>query len=179
MKKIIILLMSLSAAGFAQDLYLNNNTVHIDSAGVVTGGYIGAAAYLVSQDTTETTASGTWYRLEGIFTNFIDEQFEVINDTLTYTDGCYWYVVLGVCQLSSDVVNTEVDIGISINQADPESYAQSRIDLWTAGDFSSAPVMSLVQLEENDKIVIVVKSNKAGAEIIAKSFTILITRVFR
>lgn len=179
MKKIIILFLSLCASGFAQNLYLNNNTVHIDSAGVITGGYIGAAAYLTTEDTTTTTTAGTWYRLEGVFSNFINEQFSIISDTLTYTDGCYWYVVLGVCQVASDVVNTEVDIGISINQAAPESYASSRIDLWTAGDYSSAPVMSLVELETNDKIVIVVKSNKSGAKIAFKSFTILISRVFR
>lgn len=182
MKKLLFLLLSLSLCicGFAQDLYLNNGTVHIDSSGIISGGYIGIIANLNQPDTTNTPVADTWYPLEGDFAVSAIHEFSPAGDSLEYT-GCdsYWFKLSGIGRVSSSINNTNISLGVSVNGLDPICCAQQSVEIKIKDTFQSSPLEVRFLLNSGDKILAVIKSDQAGAAIAGNSFAYDISRIIR
>ena len=160
-------------------MYLNNNKVHIDTAGVVSGGYVGFAARLTGPDTTITTDADTWYRLNGTFDPEFNYRFGFVGDTLVYLGGTDLFMLIGSGEVSSTVNFTRISVGVGINGADPICCAQQSIKINTKDTFQSNSLIVRFELGYGDRLIAMVKSDKAGAGIAGNSFNYNITRIFR
>ena len=135
-----------------------------------------ASAYIATGDeaATTTTASGTYYFLKGSFTNNEAVNFGLTGDTLQYQGvedisvTIYYTCTFGVGQ-----VNTELYTAVSVNDV-LQSQSEMVRTISGTSDRGSWAGMARITLSTNDKIKLIVKTNKAGGTATAYKFATII-----
>lgn len=132
---------------------------------------IGVFAYLSTEQDTTTTAAGTFYKLEGLFTNEILCGCSACGGILTYTDSvtrCLKIIINAT--LKTDTNNTTVTMGIYKNGA-LEINSQMQTKLVQVTDRGTIPLVDVIELSTGDTIEIRIASDKAGAKVTATFIT--------
>lgn len=121
------------------------------------------AAYISTPATTTTTDAGTYYFLKSTFTNVNTVSFGFVGDTLQYQNGS-GYVLQGAYSFtfSANEPNCTVTISISINDVVCPLSTTSAL-MKTAGEYYDIHGLIFCKANNNDKIKILIKSDKAGA----------------
>ena len=133
----------------------------------------GVYAYVSTPAATTTTTGAVYYRLEGIFTNEILENWVLAGDPLsiTYDGASTRYFEIEVhANLTSDTNGTTSTIAIYKNGVlQPNSLMD--IYMKTLGESYTVSLNDVLAIENGDYIEIYIKSDKAGAEITANTLT--------
>ena len=179
MKALLIILLFVSVSCYSQTrIYINGDSgmqvysngdvylkeVHLDSlCYAVPPARVGA--YITASGVTTTTSAGTYYFLQGTFTNICTASFGFTGDTLQYQNGDYRYLAGDYhFTLSSNQNNTTATMAIYLNNAAIPISVQSEL-LKANGEKYNISGDILVKVMSNDKIKIMITSDVAGAQI--------------
>lgn len=128
--------------------------------------HTGAYAYISTPAVTTTTEAGTYYRLEGTFTNEISNGFSIVGDKLTYSGQTQLFEIKVCASFQSDTVNTEITMALyKSGVLQTNSLMTVEVDATT--DIHNIALIDVIELADEDNIEIRIKSDKAGAEITA------------
>lgn len=132
-----------------------------------------ASGYIADGDAaaTTTTLADTYYFLKGTFTNVQAVDFGLDGDTLQYqgTEDIELQLEYD-CSFSVGQVNTLVTVAISINDVVVEQSEMPRT-IPSTSEQGAWGGNAIVSLSQNDKVKIIVKSNKAGGNVTAEKFS--------
>lgn len=124
-----------------------------------------AFGYLPASTETTTTLADTYYPIEGPFTNPVLDDFELDGDSIVYKglDTRKFKVILSV-SAQSDVNTTNCEIGISLNGSVAAGLSSPEL-LKLTTDIGTWMCQGEIELETDDAVSLVVKSDQAGAKI--------------
>lgn len=151
----------------------------IISEAYITGKKSGIFAYLSASANTTITTAGTYYYINGSFTNSPIENFSLVADPAIRYDGTKtqhfetdWHATI-----SADIANTTVTIGIKKNGTLVTSSLMSTF-CKNVGELYNLSGTTVVELATNDKIQLVVTSDGSGDIITFNNFTTTINEFF-
>lgn len=132
---------------------------------------IGVYAYLPNPTITTTTLANTYYPISGPFTNTVIEWFSLGVDSIVYSHSYNRFVQINYSgTFSSDINNTSITVAVKHNGTIiPGSEGTFKLKL--SGDSGSVSATVVTEVAQNDTIQLVLKSDQAGAEITASSFS--------
>lgn len=158
-----------------EDLYIKD----VNAAGYVTGKKTGVSAYLPTTADTTITTAGTYYPIEGSFTNDVIENFTLVatpairyDGTLTQCMEVDWHA-----SLSADTANTTVHLGIKKNGTLVDASLMAQF-LKNADQIYNISGTCVVEMATNDEIQLVVTSDGDGDVLTFEHYTTTITEFF-
>lgn len=148
--------------------------ITVDQQGRITATSVTPVAYVHAYlpnptDTTITTA-GTYYPITGPFTNDLLIGFILDVDHLEYSGPTTRYFEIDWhATIAADTLGTIVHVGVSINSAAP--IAISATTCRTANDDYAFSATTVVELETDDEVQLVISSDGNGDVITVDHFT--------
>ena len=131
-----------------------------------------AFAYISTPAPTITTVAGSYYKVEGVFTNETLDKFSINASFNLQYDGTSTklFKIVVSATLSSDTVNSVVTAGLEKNGVlEPNSLMS--VKLVQTSDKNNITFVDLIELSTGDEIKIVLTSDQVGAEITAETLT--------
>lgn len=127
------------------------------------------SAFVRTAGTTTTTNSGQWYFVKATFVNEDNHSFGFSGDTLQYQNGDYGHLDGGYAlSFTSDVNGTTLDCAVFINNV-MDSTSLGNVYLKFATEPLQVYGCISHTLMHDDKVKIMIRTNKAGANIVANS----------
>lgn len=163
----ILFILFCSVAIVNQDLVINGKlTVDSISYKVKPAA---VSAFVRTSGTTTTSSAGQWYFVKATFVNEDSHSFGFTGDTLKYLNGNYGHLD-GMYSFSStsDVNGTTLDCAVFINNT-IDSTSISSIYMKTATEPYKITGCISHTLMHDDKVKIMYRTNKAGANIVTNS----------
>lgn len=159
----------------------SDNVENINATGSIVGKKVGVFAYLGTPTATTTTLAGTYYPIQGTFTNSPSECFGAAT---TYTPGikyeCETTQYLEIdwhASVGSDAGNTTVTCGVYKNGVLEASSVMSTFAK-NLGQIYAMSGTTVIELAQNDEVQLVVKSDQAGAQVTFNNYTTSISEFF-
>lgn len=139
---------------------------------------IGVYAFVPAPTVTTTTLAATYYPIAGPFTNTVRKQFSLGVDSIIYDYPKNIFVEIAYSgTFASNVNNTFIGAAVKKNGAviaGSEGVVKTKL----AGDEGSTSASAVVELAQGDTIQLVVKSDQAGANITAETFSTTLSVFF-
>lgn len=132
---------------------------------------VGVHAYIPSPTITTTTLAATYYPVAGPFTNTVLKRFSLGADSIIYSDPVSRFVEIAYSgTFESDTNNTMITTAVKHNGVEIPG-SQATFELKLAGDTGSVSATVVVEVAQNDTIQLDIKSDQAGAQITAQTFS--------
>lgn len=139
---------------------------------------VGVYAYVPSPTITTTTLAATYYPIAGPFTNTVLSGWSVGVDSIVYDGPKTRYVeIVYSGTFESDTNNTTFVTAVKHN-GNAIAGSEATFELKLAGDSGNVSATVVVEVAQNDTIQLVVKSDQAGAEITAQTYSTALTVFF-
>jgi hypothetical protein len=136
---------------------------------------VGVFAYASTVDTVVVTTGGTYYQLENIFTNGPMEGFTLEVGPpvgIHYDDAATrWFQIAWSTSVSGDANGMTVYCGVAINGTTPEVSSLMGTYLKTANEVEALSGTSVIELDQNDVVTLVLTADGDLDEVTVHQFT--------
>ena len=175
MKKLILTILTLSAIASAEVMTQTQVENILSDADQKAGVY----AVLTADSNTTCAATGTWYQIQGAFTNKVIEGFVVSGTNIvnqiaaTNQYEIDWHAIASADEASGSIIHATVKINDTVYEAE-QMGAECRV----AGDRYNFSGTVVAPLSSNDTVQLVCETDDAGGTITFHHFVTSITKFF-